>query len=377
MEKGALVGMMALAASDFLFCIVTISGTYLPTQIIHIRRNLAFYYTMYGNCINNILIKTSTWFTVILAASRHFAVAHPIKARQYMRCGHTVGAILLCMCLLIALHIPLAYLWEVQTITCPGGGTADVLVSGKFVQNTLVKNTFNYIWFISGFAIPVFILAYCNIRLIYSLKMSTTLRENDEIIHRGSAGRAKQSRDSNQRRISMTLIAIVTMFFLLIFPSEIAHFYEEIAKPGDGFNVVITTCNMLQVINFSANFILYCIVNAYFRKTLRSWIRYLSCRKGQYFSFSGSKRIGSTYSVTMSTKHSIVTQNSNVDNGINQSGISLWKDHERMSVFNGSVCNLQSSGLWCSVKCWGRARLLSLSQTDCLKMPEGFCQMFF
>ena len=322
MEKGALVGMMALSASDFLFCIVTVSGTYLPAQIIHRSRNLAFYYTMYCTCINNILIKTSTWFTVILAVSRHFAVSHPIKARQYMRCGHTVVAILLCVCLWIVLHIPLTYLWKVQTIAC-SVGPVYVLMSGKFQENTSFKNSFSYVWFIAGFAIPVLILAYCNIKLIYSLRISTTLRENDKIIHGRSALRAKQSRDSNQRRISLTLIAIITMFFILIFPSEIAHFYEEIVKPGDGFKVVITICNLLQVINFSGNFVLYCIVNAYFRKTLRSWIMYLSCRKGQYFPFSRRKQMGSTYSVTMSTKHSIVAQNSNMDNGINQSGISL------------------------------------------------------
>ena len=322
MEKGALVGMMALAASDFLFCVVTISGTYLPAKIIHLRRDLAFYNTLYGNCINNILIKTSTWFTVILTVSRHFAVAHPIKARQYMRCEHTVGAILLCVCLWIALHIPLAYLWNVQTINCPNGRVF-VLMTGKFQENIVFKSAFTYIWFIAGFAIPVLILAYCNIKLMHSLKISTTLRENDKMIQRSSIVRVKQkARDSNQRRISMTLIAIVTMFFLLIFPSEIAHFYEDIAKPGSGFKTVQMICNLLQVVNFAANFILYCIVNAYFRKTLRSWIMYLSCRKGQ-FSFHGMRQKGPTYSVTMSTKHSIVAPNSITDNGLNQSRISL------------------------------------------------------
>ena len=252
MEKGALVGMMALAASDLLFCIVTLSGTYFPGQIIHLQQDLSYYNTLYGTCINNILIKTSTWFTVILAVSRHFAVSHPIRARQYMRCGHTVIAILLCVILWIILHIPLGYLWDVHTIDCPNNRRVYALLSGKFQANGAFKSAFTYIWFITGFAIPVLILAYCNIKLIYSLKISITFRENDDVMQQSnSIIRVKQqSRDSNQRRISLTLIAIVTMFFLLIFPSEIAHFYEDIAKPGAGFNLVHIVCNLLQVVNF-------------------------------------------------------------------------------------------------------------------------------
>lgn len=312
MEKGALVGMMALALSDLLFCVATISGSFLHSQIIHESRDMSFYYTLYGTCVNNILIKTSTWFTVILAASRFFAVSHPIKARQYMRCGHTVVAILVCLAAWICLHVPLAYLWKVQTVECDTG-QAFVVTSGPFQENMALKLTFSYVWFVAGFAFPVLVLAYCNIRLIHSLKISTALRENDEIRHRGSSSaHSKQSRDTTQRRISLTLVIIVTMFFLLVLPSEIAHFYEDIAKPDfeGGFDKLMAVCNLLQVINFSENFILYCIVNAYFRKTLYSWFLFLSCREGRGFSLRGVGRHGSNYSVTVATKNTIVAQHS-------------------------------------------------------------------
>lgn len=313
MEKGALVGMMALAGSDLCFCVVTISGTYLHPNVIHYHRDLTFYHTLYGNCVNNILIKSSTWFTVILAVSRHFAVSRPIKARQFMRCGHTVAAIILCLSGWICLHVPLAYLWKVHTVKC-STVTVYVLASGIFQLSTALNTSFTYIWFVAGFAIPVIVLAYCNIKLIYSLRMSTALKENDEILQRGSALRVKQSRDTNQRRISLTLIAIVTMFFVLVLPSEVAHFYEEVAERTSQsmFNTVLLVCNLLQVVNFSANFILYCIVNAYFRKTLHAWCLFLSCRQKPYFAFR-SRGKGSLYSMSLNPKNSLVTQNSNVE----------------------------------------------------------------
>ena len=90
MEKGALVGMMALAVSDFLFCVVTIPGAYLPEKFIWYDKDFVYYHTIYSNFLQNTLIKTSTWFTVILAVSRYVVVSNPIRARQYVRCIHTV-----------------------------------------------------------------------------------------------------------------------------------------------------------------------------------------------------------------------------------------------------------------------------------------------
>ena len=87
-----------------------------------------------------------------------------------------------------------------------------------------------------------------------------------------------QNNDS-QRRISTTLIGIVVMFFLLICPSEIVHFYiEVIGQDVMTMDLVLLCTNVLQTLNFSLNFLLYCVVNVRFRKTLRRFFyRYLLC----------------------------------------------------------------------------------------------------
>ncbi len=328
MEKGALTGMISLAISDLLFCLVTLSGTYLPpSQMVYNSRNFVYYYTLYGNCVQNIFIKTSTWFTVILAMSRHFVVSQPIRARQYMKCRHTMMAIVICLIIWIGLNIPLAYLWTPIEIQCPGG-TLYILDAGPFVSNHSLKMGFTYFWFIIGFVIPVGILAYSNTRLLLSLQGSRRLRQNSVLQSRenrktsemsenrrnlvddnvrnveknnddinnagrpfmlgskhstGDIGQRRQhpmvcrqhsSADGAQRRITYTLIAIVSLFFFTILPSEIILMYQEIKKPdyNGAFRYALIIANLLQAFNFSGNFAMYCIVNAYFRKTILSWL---------------------------------------------------------------------------------------------------------
>ena len=287
MEKGALLSMMSLAVSDLLFCLVTVCGMNVPsTKMIYYEKSFSLYYTMYANCLQNILIKTSTWCTVILATGRYFVVCHPITARNYLRCKHTLAALLTSLIVWICLHIPLLFAWRVETLIC-GRKEIYVLFSGIYQDSRLLKMACTYIWFLAGFVIPVCVLGYCNIKLIYSLQRSKQLRSNlssrdkgsdrnmQESIGRNRAGKIGGS--ASQRRLTYTLIAIVILFFVCFFPSEGIRFYADLQKPEyKGFRFSVDICNLLQAINFSGNFVLYCIVNAYFRRTLRQWAALLS-----------------------------------------------------------------------------------------------------
>ena len=264
--------------------------------MIYYSRDIVFYNTLYGNAIQNILIKISTWLTVILAVSRHFVVSQPIRARQYMRCRHTVIAILFSVVLWIFLHIPLTWMWVVQPVHCPSA-TIYFLKSGEFIENETLNLACTYVWAISGFIIPLLILAYCNIKLLHSLRVSQNMRTPTKLLQRSRSSRTQSESSSGchsschgnsqhsgshgnpQHLITITLVAIVTMFFILVLPSEILHFYEEIAHPDYSgmFQVAMVTANLCQAINFSMNFALYCLVNQYFRKTIHSWIKTIFC----------------------------------------------------------------------------------------------------
>ncbi len=224
---------------------------------------------MYGAFIQNILIKTSTSFTVITAVGRHVAVSYPMRARQYIRLKHTLSAIIVSFIFWILLHIPLLWSWDVITITCPMQGKLIILNIGEFVTNKSFHMSFTWLWAILGFFLPVIILAYCNVRLILSLRMSKRFQiaysnYSLEVLH------------GIQDRIGRTLVAMVVMFFLCVTPSEIFHFIIELSSKERQINyhAAMVVCNLLQVINFSSNFILYCVVNSTFRKVA---LKFISC----------------------------------------------------------------------------------------------------
>ena len=272
MEKGAIIGMIGLAFSDFMFCFVTICDTFtLQNQMIFPRRNVTYFLTISREFLQNTLIKTSTCLTVIMAVGRHVAVCYPMKARQYMRPCHTSLAMLFSFVFWLLLHIPLLWTWEVHDIQCPhpqSNVNIIYLDFGIFVADRILRITFTYIWALLGFFVPVIVLAYCNCRLIQSLRLSRKLRTKNS--KRNSS--FKPSIDT-QRRISITLVAIVVMFFITVCPSEILHFVSDTVDLSNGqfqHERLLLITNLLQVVNFSANFALYCAVNSYFRKVLRS-----------------------------------------------------------------------------------------------------------
>ena len=207
MEKGALVGMMSLALSDLLFCAVTVLGTNTPAaKMIYRKRNFVFYYTLYSNWIQNTLIKISTWFTVILATGRTFAVSYPITARKYLKCKHTVGAILACSVLWVILKCPMAYTWTVQELNC-ARGTTYIIYPGPFREKDMIRLTFICIWFSIGFVIPLLVLAFCNFKLILSLRHSEKLRVLDSSVRIQSTGRRRRQMErsasaSSQKTLS-------------------------------------------------------------------------------------------------------------------------------------------------------------------------------
>ena len=86
---------------------------------------------------------------------------------------------------------------------------------------------------------------------------------------------AKRRRLVMQRRMNITLTAIVVCFFLLVFPSELLMFVLEVSEEQHDANIIshmTVSCQLLQAVNMSINFILYCVVNSHFRQTLKNML---------------------------------------------------------------------------------------------------------
>ena len=164
------------------------------------------------------------------------------------------------------------------------------------------QNTFSYLWTVFGYAIPVSVLAFCNTHLIRALRESYKMRR---------VYRVHSQTPQPGSRITPTLVAIVVMFLVLVSPSEIIQFLFYIVedKAVEHLNFATVITNLLHTMNFSLNFVLYCIVNVHFRNTIKCII--LRKEKGQctlkrQYTATYSNVTTKTYGITPSNIETIV-----------------------------------------------------------------------
>lgn len=257
MERTACLGLIVLAVSDMLYCVFTIPEAFSKARVLYTSKSFWLYYSLYGSFLRNMMSYTSTWLTVLMALSRYMAICHPLHARIFVNPAGTKLSILLTIIFWACLTMPEAWSLYYTPLT-EGNTTYIILEHGPFTTNTVLRNTFTYLWSILGFIIPVSILAFCNARLIQALRESQRMRREYRVHQRTTRPGSK---------ITPTLIAIVIMFIILVTPSEILNIvrfslhYELL--------LAVSITNVMHTLNFSMNFILYCVVNVHFRSTLR------------------------------------------------------------------------------------------------------------
>ena len=332
MERSATYGLVTLAACDLLFCILTVAGAFFEERLFYRGRDVAFYFQMYGACFSSMLTRASIWLTVVIGVERYAIVCHPIKARQYMKFLYTKLALVFSMVFCVILYIPLV--WEKNAVHMRCGSDDFYFIEfGKLYSDYVMRISCIYTWILLGLLVPLCILAYCNICLIRALRRSwqstirarqhnfqDTQRSRSHSFQRQDSGsqedgdshamkllskspdtqkrlkscqkKQKESAKSERsgsagRRITIILVLVIAMLFLLLFPSECVQFYimaVPSAQQGSGnskTNALIAVCftNILQACHFSINFILYCVIHQYFRKTIASCVRRVLRRK--------------------------------------------------------------------------------------------------
>ncbi len=259
-ERAAFMGLIALAVSDLCFCASAFPKAFLRTQATTYRQgDFTLYFLMYESYFLNSFSKISTWLTVIMAVSRYVAICHPLHARIFVHAKTTASAIIANFIIWLLLEIPECYTYTYSVQVCPRESYYFV-DTGPFVTNAGLNVIFKYLWFVTGFIVPLCILAFCNVHLIQALRASVRMRK-DCRVHGG--------RQQHGRSITPTLVVIVLMFLFLVTPGEILLFVLKFITMRTEYSaLIIAITNLLNTLNFSVNFVCYCVVNVHFRSTL-------------------------------------------------------------------------------------------------------------
>ncbi|XP_076470823.1 uncharacterized protein LOC143300779 [Babylonia areolata] len=270
LEQAANLCLISLAVSDLMFCVFAFPSMFLPEDDVYRSRGVLLTYRVYGTAIINVFIMMSTWLTVAMSLERYLAICHPLRQDLYLTTRRIKIVIALTYILSFIFNIPVLWRYEVQEI-CPD--QLACLDSSALAQVALwgssqVDMVYRLLWAVVNNVIPLLLLVYFNVCLCRKIYRSYKMRQKFKQEH--------HSRHENSSHVlTVTLVVIVLMFFVLVAPSEIV-IHTALATNNNNsytYRSVEAVMNFMQSLNFSVNFILYCIISPYFRKTLK----YLFC----------------------------------------------------------------------------------------------------
>lgn len=278
LERSAHYGLMGLAVSDALFCTSVLPTAYVSHRVFGFGSyDFRIVYATYGAAVINTFILSSTWLTVTMALGRYLAICYPFHARLFIGRRFAVSSLVIVFCVCVFMNAPRYFVERIVAIPCEEGGSFYYKDFGILGRNQFLRTVYYYVYFFVGIVVPFLILAFCNANLIGALHTSMSMRKEGHVTYGGGS-------QSAANRITLTLIVIVAMFLFLVVPAEIMTFLRDAVVQNVGYlevyNLALAFLNLFQAVNFAVNFLLYCVVNARFRKTLwRLVVAILFCRR--------------------------------------------------------------------------------------------------
>ena len=263
-ESGSRVGLIVLALSDMLFCVVLFPRAFLYTaKSLFTHRDFWLFYQVYGTGLVTTFILSSTWITVALATLRYLAICHPFHLRRVdgNKCAKIVYSVVFLISAL--LNIPSFFMFKVVVFEL-ADQSVYLIDIGYMDHRHMPGKIFQVFRLLLFLLLPLAILVFCNISLICALFKSQKIRQQFNVP-------THQSKTRN--RITLMLIIIAASFVILVLPSEVMDFCREIVTMDyartEVFLLMRTLANLLQLINFSCNFLIYCLFNLHFRKVVK------------------------------------------------------------------------------------------------------------
>ena len=231
-ERKVNVWLQALAVSDLLLCVALLPHGLMAygDRLIYVSLSFQLLYQAYGAAIINNFIMTSTWITVAMSFSRYMAVCHPLGTYQNVRvsadsdarrCRHggtrVKAGVIFVACFLF--NLPRFFENRVESHSCslePDGARQKVFALNVGPADGS-KFHAAYVWtyFVVAIVLPLVMLAFCNVRLVSELYRSRKMRRQ----HSATGG--IQAPHTAGTMVTMTMIAIVLMYAVLVAPGEI------------------------------------------------------------------------------------------------------------------------------------------------------------
>jgi len=139
---------------------------------------------------------------------------------------------------------------------------------------------YEVVWSVLCLFIPLLVLVVCNVCLIRAIRQSRQLHRDCRANYASTTSRIscrqvdEAAAESGHQRITATLIALIIVFIVCVSPSALLFslYVVGVGDPTSGskttyfvYQTTTLVANCLFLVNFAANFVLYCAVNVRFR----------------------------------------------------------------------------------------------------------------
>ncbi|KAL3858907.1 hypothetical protein ACJMK2_009156 [Sinanodonta woodiana] len=257
LEQAANICLTALALSDLMFCLFAFPTTFLPKDDLFEFKGFLLYYRIYCDAVINVFILTSTWLTVTMSVERYLAICHPFKQTFFLTIAKTKVIIVIVYIVSAVFNIPILWRYEIIQKVCQNSSGNILAPADPSAFSTQFRQKF---------------------------------KKDEQQSNQSDAGQT----------LTITLVVIVVMFLILVAPSEMVMHVAQLSHNENNatFKMIEVVLNFMQSINFSVNFILYCIISPYFRRTLKymlccSW--YFLRKKNYYLEISMKRMTFANY----------------------------------------------------------------------------------
>ena len=263
-EKSANAGLVALAISDLLFCLIGLPEpllAYRPSANGGVLHMLSLHYATFKTPLMNVFLFSSTWLIVAISAERYVAVCYPFHARYFIQLRRTISVDIIIYVLSVCINIPGFLKWQYVRVPCDDGSTTTMLVMRTFYMQPRFREGYLVAWCVLGVFVPLVFLTLCNIRLMVE-------------VYRSRARYTSERHKYTTSKVTLILMAIILMYLVLVCPSMLLTFFSDVL-PQKGveyfyrYQIATILTNVTQGINFAVNFILYCVVSKPFRDNVR------------------------------------------------------------------------------------------------------------
>ncbi|KAM3725089.1 putative G-protein coupled receptor [Dirofilaria immitis] len=286
-KTNSLLSAMAFADLALLFCM-------LPHSLASFEiayRSYTFRYFYYVskrqlNAFANFFSTAATWLVLTVSVERFIGIRSPVHAHFKWR---DKGVLLIIVpifigAFLITFYHHIAYKYSIYTV-CNGtqlkGNVRPINYNwtgnklyGKMLTNYIYYG--KYLQLITVILVPIVAVAFLNVSLICLMRNRIIIQRNRSTSNNSDYSMLRNCNDTGimqrqERKVTVTVLAIVTCFTITHAPSLIPFVWETLGISKQNprpFLATVSIANSLLITGKVLNFVLFCSSSVHFRRRL-------------------------------------------------------------------------------------------------------------